>query len=137
MCDCRLPNFNFFLAILRTICAMNGNSGIYRFPSRHCLPMLAVCDSADAPMKLLVTGGESGEIMELHKHSYKSKWDKATRCLAKIVNEPQAETIEDVEAQLLHVFRHGTDSQFIKSVVAMAIAVWGNCEMHEHETEDE
>lgn len=73
---------------------------------------------------------------EHHQHNYKSKWDKATRCLSKIVDEPQAETIEDVEAQLLHVFRHGTDSQFIKATVAMAIAVWGNCEMHEHEHED-
>jgi hypothetical protein len=100
--------------------------------------MLAVCDSADAPMKLTVTGGESGDVMDMesHKHNYKSKWDKATRCLAKIVDEPKAETIEDVEAQLLHVFRHGTDSQFIKAVVAMAIAVWGDCEMHEHEHED-
>ena len=112
-------------------------SGVYRFPSRQCvLPMRSECDTADT-LKMLTTGGE-GSVMdnEHHQHNYKSKWDKATRCLSKIVDEPQAETIEDVEAQLLHVFRHGTDSQFIKATVAMAIAVWAHCEMHEHEHED-
>lgn len=114
------------------------NSGIYRFPSRqYVLPLLAVCDSADASTKLLTTGGESGDVMELHKHNYKSRWDKGLTCLSKIVDEPKANTIEEMEEQLLHVVKHGNSTQFVKAMVAMAMAIWGYCEMHEHEPMDE
>ena len=112
-------------------------SGVYRFPSRQCvLPMRSECDTADT-LKMLTTGGE-GSVMdnEHHQHNYKSKWDKATRCLSKIVDEPQAETIEDVEAQLAHVFEYGDSRQAAKAVIATAKAVWAHCEMHEHEHED-
>lgn len=97
--------------------------------------MLAVCDSADAPMKLTVTGGESGDVMDMenHKHNYKAVWDKATHCLSKIVDEDKAESIEDVEAYLAHVFEHGDCEQAAKAVIATAKAVWAHCEMHEHE----
>lgn len=114
------------------------NSGIYFFPSRqYVLPLLAVCDSADAPTKLLVTGGESGEIMELHKHNYKSRWDKAVRCLAKMVGKEEAETIDEVIAQLAYVLKHGSCLEAAKAIVMAVFAGWAHCEMHEHETEDE
>lgn len=70
--------------------------------------------------------------MEHHKY-YKSKWDEGVRGLAHVAQEPEANDLEGIHAQLAHVFKHGTCEQSAKAVICAAKAVWAHCELHEDE----